>query len=300
MKQDAQETGGGGGAPVNYKPVEWGFGWAPETVDMVAPNIRYAATLGLPQLTLSSHIRGGKCVIVGSGPSVLDHIEKIRDLKQDPMNWIFVVNKSYRLMLDHGIVPTAHCLMEIGPRQYDCLDDPHPDTMYYLASLCDRAAFDALKDRKVRVFHIHSERWDHVKALNEGFGKIDDAGKCTPPMMLGGGFTTFLRTLSVAHVLGFRDYDLFGVDSSFPEGTTSHFFGTPDYGGDVCDCHAAVGPNGELKQFWSKPYLIRQADEFRMHCENHHHLFKMKVHGEGLLPSIHRKIQPLMYEASNG
>lgn len=298
MKVDHVEAGGGSppsGLPPQYKPLEVLNGWAPETVAQVAPNIRYSATLGLPQIVMSPHIRGGKCVIVGSAPSVMDHIEQIRELRKDPANSLWVVNKSYRLMLDHGIVPTAHCLMEIAPRAYDCLEDPHPALTYYVASLCANHMFDQLRGRKVIVWHCHSDQWEHVKAYNEAYGTMDN-GVAKTPMFVGGGFTTFLRTLSVSWILGWRDYELFGVDSSFPEGRGSHFFGTPDYGGDVCDCHAQTGPGDQLRHYWSKPYLIRQAHEFREFCEHHHQSFKMRVHGPGLLPDIHRKIQPLMYE----
>lgn len=53
-------------------------------------------------------------------------------------------------------------------------------------------------------------------------------------------------------------------------------------------------PQG-LKFYNSKAYLIRQADEFRQHCEAWHKEFLMRVWGKGLLPDMHRYNYPHMY-----
>src|SRR5215468_275353 len=103
-----------------------------------------------------------------------------------------------------------------------------------------------------------SDQEPHKEALAECFPKH---------LLLGGGFTTFLRTLNVTYVLGYRDYELFGVDSSFP-GEDSHFFGTPNYGGDIMPITIGFA-DGSQYNFKSKSYLIRQADEFRQYTEVH-------------------------------
>jgi hypothetical protein len=270
--------------PPGYSPIGYINQWDPKLVEPAAANIRYAASLGLPVLA-PQPVQPGKVAIVGSAPSVLDHIERIREIRSDPKNGVFVVNYAHPLLIKHGISPSGACLFEIEARSYDCLENPHPDCTYYICSICDPSTFDKLSGNKRVVWHCHSEQEAHLSALKE----------CFPGCMyVGGGFTTFLRTLNVTYILGWREYELFGVDSSFPEGKDSHFFGTPNYGGDMLPIHVGF-KDGSRFTFHTKSYLVRQADEFRQYCEAHHHLFKMKVWGDGLLPTIHRKLQPQFY-----
>jgi len=295
--------GGGGLSPAtppeNFKPLTYENKWDPKLVRPAANNIRHAAMLGLKEIEMEP-VRRGKMIVVGSSPSVVNYIEQIREFKKDPDNQVFTVNRAHYLLINHGIIPDGALVFEIEKRSYEFLEGPHPDCTYYICSICDPYAFDQLKHSKRYVWHCWSDIWEHQKALNDGFGKMKEGGQVTPPLMIGGGFTTFLRTLTVGYVIGWRDFELFGVDSSFDEGTASHFFGTPDYGGEVTFCYAKTSdptpdnPQG-LKKYWSKAYLIRQADEFKNHCDAWHKDFKMRVWGEGLLPDIHRYAYPRMY-----
>ncbi len=272
--------------PPGTSPLVYQNCWDPRLVEPAANNIRHAGTLGLECLK-PQPVRPGKVAIVGSAPSVMDHLDRIREIAEDKRNGVFVVNYAHPLLKKHGIRITGACLFEIEARAYDCLEDPADGCTYYICSICDPTTFAKLEGQKRVVWHCASDQPSHQQALRESF----------PPdgqMWVGGGFTTFLRTLNVAYILGWREYELFGVDSSFP-GEDSHFFGTPAYGGDIMPI--VIGfQDGTKYNFKSKSYLIRQADEFRQFCEGHHHLFKMKVHGDGLLPLIHRKMQPQFYE----
>jgi len=258
-------------------------------IEPAANNIRHAATLGLPHLQ-PYQVRAGKVAIVGSAPSVMEHLDYLREFAKDKRNAIFVVNYAHPLLKKHGIKISGACLFEIEARAYDCLEDPSPDCTYYICSICDPSTFQKLEGQTRVVWHCMSDQESHKTALKEGFPN---------QLWVGGGFTTFLRTLNVTYVLGYRDYELFGVDSSFSS-EDSHFFGTPTYGGDVMPITIGFC-DGTQENFKSKSYLVRQADEFRQFIEGHGHLFKMKVFGEskypyGLVPLIHRKMSPQFYE----
>lgn len=305
MDQDPMLSGSGGGnpstLPEDFKPLSYENKWDPKLVIPAADNIRYAATLGLTEVEMEP-VRRGKLIVVGSAPTVENYVDQIREFSKDPQNHVFVVNEAHPLLIKkYGIIPRGALVFEIEKRAYQCLSEPHPDCTYYVCSICDRYAFDQLIEKKVKLFvwHCWSDIWEHLKALNDGFGKRSEGGQVSPPLMIGGGFTTFLRTLTLGYVIGFRDFELFGVDSSF-EGEHSHFFGTPNYGGGVMPCYAQTtqstsdNPQG-LKKYNSKAYLIRQADEFKNHCEAWHKDFKMRVWGKGLLPDMHRYLYPRMY-----
>lgn len=278
--------GGGSAAshllPPGFQPLAYQNTWDPRLIQTAADNMRHAATLGLPHL-MPERVQPGKVAIVGSGPSVLENLEKIREIAADPRNGVFVVNYAHPLLKKHNIRISGACLFEIEARAYDCLEDPSPGCTYYICSICDPSTFAKLEGQTRVIWHCMSDQPSHKEALQAFKGHLH----------IGGGFTTFLRTLNVAYVLGWRDYELFGVESSFP-GKDSHFFGTPNYGGDVMPITIGFA-DGSRADFMSKSYLVRQADEFRQFTEIHGHLFKMKVHGEGLLPLIHRKMQPQFY-----
>jgi hypothetical protein len=118
--------------------------------------------------------------------------------------------------------------------------------------------------------------------------------------MIGGGIATFLRSISLACCLGYRDYDLFGVDSSYPDDSAStHVEGypaitKPDV--DGIDIWCRDEKTGDVRRFRTVGYLAMQAEEFKQYCRKNHHLFRMKVHGDGLLPFIHRHMWPGQYE----
>ncbi len=304
MDQEAMVSGRDGGLspvtpPENFHALTYENKWDPKLVIPAAENIKHAATLGLKELEMEP-VRRGKIIIVGSGPSVLDHIEKIREFKSDPANQVFAVNRAHGLLIKNGIIPDGALVFEIEKRAYEFLEGPQDSCTYYICSICDPYAFEQLKNNKCYVWHCWSDIWEHLKALHEGFGKRSETGQIAAPLMVGGGFTTFLRTLTVGFILGWRDFELFGVESSY-EHEHTHFFGTPDYGGERMPCYAKVlnptpeNPQG-LKKYESKAYLIRQADEFRAHCEAWHKDFKLRVWGNGLLPDMHRHLYPRMYE----
>lgn len=302
----APATGGGStpsGIPDDCKPLSYENTWDPKLVIPAAENITASSKRGLSELKIQPTQRG-KLVIVGSAPSVVNYIDQIREFKADKANKIFCVNNAHALIQEHGIAPDGGLIFEIEKRAYDCLGKPHPDCTYYVCSFCDPYAFDQLEKHKAKVivWHCFSNLWPHRKALIEGYGKFPTGpnGPAEDPMMVGGGFTTFLRTLTVGYILGFRDYELFGFDSSFHEDARTHFFGKPNYGGMIVDCYAATVPKSPehpegLKKYRSMAYLIRQADEFRQFCENYHKDFKMRVWGPGLLPDTHRFMYPQMY-----
>lgn len=330
------------GIPEGMKPLEYPNNWDPKLVLPTAENISRTARRHLPEVEVGK-VKRGKLIIVGSAPSVVDYIDNIREFKADKNNKVFCVNNAHALIQEHGIAPDGGLIFEIEKRAYDCLGNPHPDCTYYVTSFCDPYAFDSLAkhNAKVLVWHCASFMWCHVKALMEGFGKKDAKGESVwyslkllhdtfkgntdqvelapiieglkkvlgdfqleMPLIVGGGFTTFLRTLNLGYVLGWRDYELFGFDSSFHEDEKTHFFGTPDYGGPIAECYAKTlqpttdNPQG-LKKYRSMAYLIRQADEFRNYCALYHDRFKMRVWGEGLLPDLHRSNHPEMYEDAN-
>ena len=271
---------GTGGVKAPLEPISYRESFDPKAVTIAASNMRHSATLGLPEL-MPQNMRG-KCLIVGSSPSLKNQLPVIKELAKDETTKIFAINDALPYLLDNGVIPYATVVFEIYGDPGVVVKRLHPEINYYVCSMCDPSTFEMLKDNKVIIWHLDSDQQEH----------LDLIGLFKTNFIIGGGAYTFTRTLPIAVALGFRDFEVFGVDCSYEEGGESHFFGTPEEGSMEIRAEAT---DGTQRLFVTKPYLARQADEFRRICKLNHWLFKMKVHGDGLLGWIHRSMYPQFY-----
>ncbi len=254
-----------------------------------AKHMRYAATLGLPELKQRPIPRPGRAVIVGGGPSVKDHFDEIKELAKDPHNRVFAVNWSHAWLLDHGFVPHGCVFFEIDPEPESSLIKAHPDITYFICSHCHEKTFDSLNGFKRVLWHTYPNSDIEKEVGQEIFPNAT---------LVGGGIGTFTRTVSVSLMLGFRHLDLFGCESSFPDEGDTHVKGyeTPMKAkDDGIFVYARDELTGETKRFKTLGYLALQHEEFKEYCRVNHGLFSCQVHGDGLLSWSHRRMFPLNY-----
>lgn len=117
--------------------------------------------------------------------------------------------------------------------------------------------------------------------------------------LVGGGIGTFTRTLTIALHLGFRNIELFGVDSSYPDDSKlTHVEGYETDAKVEVDSfyvHARNDLTKEVRRFKTMGYLALQVEEFKEYCKVNHHVFALRVHGDGLLRFVHRSMYPNQY-----
>jgi hypothetical protein len=259
-----------------------------QTAD-AARHMRYAKTLELPELKQSPRPRLGRAIIVGGAPSINDRLDEIRDLAKDRSNYIFAINWSHTWLIERGIVPNACVFFEIDAEPDTVLKSAHKDVTYYICSHCDPRTFDALKDFKRVLWHSIPNSQEEHDTREEIFKNST---------MCAGGIGTFTRTLTVAMYLGFRHFDIFGCDSSFPDESTTHASGyqTPmDSDKDGLWVYAK-STTGAIKRFRTLGYLALQHNEFREYCGANHAWFSCRVHDNGLLGWSHRQMYPDQYD----
>ncbi len=245
-------------------------------------HIRLSKARQLPQLYHQAE-KPGKCIIVGAAPSARNYVDEIRAYASDPANAVFAVNETHDwLIQEHGIIPHGAVVFEVSKELIHLFRKPHPDVTYYISSMCHPSQFRALLGNKMVLWHPYSDVEEHVKAML-GTGAA---------YMVGGGSTTFLRTIPLAQIIGYRDFEIYGTDCSYED--ESHLKGSSEDNGPPLSC--IVDLNDKLTEFKSYAYLIRQCDEFKNYCENNHHKFRMRVHGDGLMPFVHRSLYPSMYQ----
>ncbi len=255
-----------------------------------AEHMRYAHSLNLPELRLRDAPRMGRAVIVGGSPSMADHLEDIRVLAADPDNMLFAVNWSHTWLINQGIIPDACVFFEIDAEPDSTLKAAHPDVSYYICSHCHPRTFDELKGFKRVLWHSPPNS-EAERVVGEEIFKGSN--------MVGGGIGTFTRTLTIALQLGFRNIELFGVDSSYPDDSlTTHVEGyeTPaKVEVDSFFVYAKCAKTGQIRRFKTMGYLALQVEEFKEYCRVNHHVFAMRVHGDGLLRYVHENTYPDQY-----
>lgn len=260
-----------------------------DQVSQAAANIRLAARANLPELEVAPP-HGGRSVIVGSAPTAKPYIEEIRAHQKAGAS-VFAVNDAHDWLLGEGVVPDGMVFMEIDAIPLSMFAKPHPDVTYYVASTCDPVIREQLLGYDVVLWHCGSSEKEQVDAW----------GLFPNPALILGGSNTFSRTVTLQYARGYRDFDVYGIACSHEEGGETHALhkdGRPL--GEERPVRARALTTGEERVFYSRPYLMQQVDEFKRFCLYHHEKFKLRFHGEGLMPWVHKTMFPAQYEVTNG
>ncbi len=272
--------------PVQFdvvQKIEWSE-WGP----VCAPRLKYASKLDIRHLPeLEPH--DATCAIVGGGPTAEQYLPAIRYVKSTGRDLVMPVNAMHGWLIERDVVPHVQVIFEpdIEDLEKSLGGPPHPDVIYYIASHCPRHVFQTLANYKRVLWHAFCPFQGYQNIINRLF---------PGEFMVAGGYCTFFRTLSIATVLGFRNFELFGLDSSFED--TSHIEG---YGGyhDVETEIKLYGTNPqqkEMRKFTTNGGLAYQAREFIRFCEENQKGLRLRIHGDGLLRYLHESRYPEQYQ----
>ncbi len=169
-------------------------------VDMegCAANVTSALTRGLPVCGHSPRRRGA-LAIVGSAPSVRDHLDELKAWPGE----IWAINGAYEFLKSEGIVPHGFVGLDPVPGLAEYVKGHTPETTFFISSVCDPAVFDALKGAHVWLWH----------------SKMADIPYPPHHRIVGGGTTCMTRAPILANLLGWRDVTIYGADSSYSQGS---------------------------------------------------------------------------------
>lgn len=259
-----------------------------QTLDAAA-HMRYAKTLNLPELFQFPRPRFGRAIIVGGAPSIKDHLEEIRELSKDPRNAIFAINWTHTWLINNGIIPRGCVFFEIDAEPATILENAHPDCTYFICCHCHPKTFDMLKGYKRVLWHTHPNSDLEDQVHNEIFPNSH---------LCGGGIYTFTRSITVAMFLGYRHFDIFGCDSSFPDDGNTHVEGYEtvfDAKVDGMFVYAQNSDTKEVRRFKTTGALALQVQEFVEYCKRNHQFFSLRVYGDSLLRFSHEMAYPEQY-----
>lgn len=235
-------------------------------------NMRSSLKRGLPEVTLCRP-HGLTLSVAGGGPSLSDTYREMKGV-------IAGVNGSLKFLLDREIKQGASYIcgiMDAGEHIADMIV-ADPKVRYYVASVCHPKVFDKLEGCDVRLWHVSPESTEDpggVEAiLNEHFPDGWHA--------IGGGCTMGLRWINLGYVLGFRDFNLHGLDSSFRKGETHAY---PD--------RADTKDRIEFDGHETRPNFLAQVYDFfgvlNRFSEPDLDPIKIELFGDGLLQSRYKE-----------
>ena len=167
-------------------------------------------------------------IIIVSGGDSTD-FEAIKYYQDVLDSKIVCVKHSYPKLLEAGIQPYACVILD--PREikgtsthgvvraslFETVDD---ETMFFVASMTDPSVTKYLLDKTDKVYGWHAfsqSLKDNTKTAENPDGAIDLGEGAT---FVTGGTCAAMRAIGMFHILGFRDFELFGYDSNILDEVT--------------------------------------------------------------------------------
>ncbi len=227
------------------------------------PRMKYAASLPIEHLAVQPE-HDGKFIIVGTGPTL--------DLNKISSGKICTINRAHEYLIENGIVPDIHILYEsdVSTLEQPLGGPPHKGVTYYVCSVNCGGVFDQLNDHKVSLWHTKfpgDEYQQFVESLFPGEPLVD-----TPPAV------SFIKAIGIGRVLGYRNFELHGIDCSFPlSGRSDHINGSEEVEEklNVCGKNKA----NVYRRYSTTGSYVHQIIEFMTYSKS----LNVKIYGDGLL-----------------
>ncbi len=224
-------------------------------------------------------VRDGVLAVVGYGPSLRDTWREIKT----PL--VCTTSGAHDFLISRKIIPTWHVEFDPRPHKADFLKHPCHQTTYCIASVCNANLFAALASHKVLLWHA---------------GKGDMADDCdlvneyeADGIVFSGGSNAGLRALALGHALGFRKFELFGMDCSYREGETWA-------GPHSSKRHPSFKVICNGKEFLTSDVMLNSADELFSFVLAGLKSSKTTIHGEHLFAERIRLLGEQGLEVAGG
>lgn len=212
----------------------------------------------------------GTALIVGGGPSLKDSLVKLR-FHQQRGGEIYALNGTHDWLIERGIVPDYHVLLDSRPDNVCFVQKPHKAVKYLVSAQCHPSMFEALKGFDVTLWVSDAD----------GVQELVKDREDKPIVLVGGGATVGMKTMYMVHILGYRKMHFFGFDSSYRD-EENHAYPQPL---NAQESRMEISAGGKV--FTCAPWMAKQAMEFQKQARKLLELgCRLTVHGDGLIPHI--------------
>jgi len=216
-------------------------------------------------------------IMASAGPSLcpMDFLDS--EGKRKNNHKIVAVKHSMDRLLSWGIVPWACLLLDPRPHVEEFVQNPHPDVIYFVASMVDPLVVKKLKSKKAKIIGYHA------------FVGADEHKVIPNEQLICGGSATSTRGLSVFEVLGFRTFHLHGYDlCSLVEPDLQEKKQNGKLVWEKVTMSVKTWGGKEVaRTFYTKGEFLAQAKEFKDIYMPRKSL-RLIAHGDGMIPWIQK------------
>jgi hypothetical protein len=209
-----------------------------------------------------------KAIIVCYGPSLKYTWRQVGNSgsKDD----VFSVSGAHKFLIDKGVIPFAH--IDCDPREHKAkqFGEPHPYVQYWLASCVHPAYLDRLEGRAVALWHL----WNG----EESAALLDDLEP--GEWLCQGGGSVGLRAMTLLYAMGYRDFEIHGMDCSYAQGEK---YAGAHFGKAHHDLRIKCGD----RWFDTGASMVAYAQQFFITRAVMHDA-TIRLHGDGLLQHMVR------------
>jgi hypothetical protein len=207
------------------------------------------------------------CVIVGSGLSAVPLLEEIRE-RQAQGHEIVAIKGAHDWLIENGIIPRAAVAMDPQRARAKCFKRRTKGVMYLLASQMHPATWDYMRGYQALIWH---SRIGVEQEKREGWADRVIFPCCT---------TSGHSAMALLYVLGRRNFELYGFDSSFAPGQPLkiNVKRTPAEKATVAVCVGA-------RQFLTTAAMASQAAEIQPLFQRLPEV-KVTAHGDGYYQAL--------------
>lgn len=239
--------------------------------EQIQANIHYSSTVNKEWMKqCDGHEK--LAVFCSGGPSLESYLEEIRQLQSEG-GLVICVKHAHDRLIEAGIVPWACVLLDPRAHVQDFIENPHPDVIYFTASMCHPSTWDRLIEKKARVIGYHA----HV-----GAGEQDVLLKrLGDHMLLSGGCSAALRGMAVLKALGFRNTKLYGYDLCYPDPAKLDM---NEKGSDGQPKFFEAEVLG--RKFWTDAEKIAQCQNFEFAMKQLRDEMTIEAYGPGIVPHM--------------
>eukprot|EP01050_Picozoa_sp_SAG11_P004820 SAG11_NODE_318_length_10823_cov_79.807068_3_plen_311_part_00 len=240
----------------------------------------------LPDISYLKNYSKGTLLVCGGAPSLANELKTIKKLTKTSK--VLTCNKTHDYFLKHKIVSDYCCLLDPKEWVADYVKKRHKKTKYLVAGQCHPKVFDKLKKANVVLWHAGVDYYGEeypTKILANEFSDKDW-------QIIAGGTTVGLRSILVGYLMGYRDFRLFGFDSSLTDDKAHAYDKPKPY--DAKEGEIMLQSKLGNEKFLTNSHMAKQCLDFEHMLEKIGGFIRTKkfdpiniqVYGTGLLPSL--------------
>ena len=240
------------------------------SAECIIANIRRNIRRHLPQMNLWGHTGADRCILLGGGPSLDEHVDEIRKLRR--AGWkLATLNGAHNWCADRELVPSVHIQLDARDFNARFVERPVPTCAYLIASQSSPKVFDRLENNNVWIWHGVSDPKERA---------VLDKFYLRRWINVHGGTTVGTRAPNLLHMMGFNKINVYGMDSCLRGGKHHAYAQEENNSSQLFEVRSGN------RRFQCHPWMAVQADEFMQMIPHYPDDLMLSFRGRGLLAHI--------------